>query len=475
MLLILYMEGFNVKKINFVRGIVLILVAGILTVSLSRLLLLKSEDGISQFQAFYKQKENTVDVLFLGSSHVYCDINTGVLWDEYGIASFDLGGAEAPSWSSYYHLKEALKTQKPKVIFFEVSIAALRPAEYPPEFWVEDNDYGMKWGEGRIKLLRENTEGSVFQRLLFPLSPMHGRYVELKENDFTNVNNSINYKGFDPREAVTSFETPDISQVTERVPCSQKAEDALRKIIALTKEENIPLVLFISPYVVKSEEQAVHNYVLDIGMQEGLSVIDFNLLYDELGMDFNTDMAEELHLNYSGNYKFSSYLGKLLSEQYSIPDRRGNENYRSWDVDAALQRIERTNLSLTQCSDVISYMNLASSDGYVNFVCFSDSVDGGIDENIKNNLLKMGISEAEIVADTAYIVKNGQVIKSGNDDFSLAIQEGNDGILFRKSQSEYGENIIELQIEANKITREYSNFIATYDTLHNQYVSCYGF
>ena len=59
----------------------------------------------------YSRSFNSIDVIFSGSSKVYCDIATGVLWEKYGIAAFDLGGAEAPSWGSYYQLKEALKTQ----------------------------------------------------------------------------------------------------------------------------------------------------------------------------------------------------------------------------------------------------------------------------------------------------------------------------------------------------------------------------
>lgn len=204
MLLILYMEGSSVKNskviCNTAKGISILIIIAIVLIGLNRLLLLKSEDGINQLQAFYKQDNNTIDALFVGSSHVYCDISTGVLWDEYGIAGFDLGGAEAPSWTSYYHLKEALKTQRPQVIFYEISIASIRPTLYSPEFWVEDNNYGMKWNINRIEMLRANTLEETFPKLLFPLSAMHGRYNDLEENDFVNVRNTVNYKGFDPHE-----------------------------------------------------------------------------------------------------------------------------------------------------------------------------------------------------------------------------------------------------------------------------------
>lgn len=55
-------------------------------------LALKSYDGLHTMQKFYEQPENTVDLLVLGSSHAYVNIDTGTLWDEYGIPSYDLGG-----------------------------------------------------------------------------------------------------------------------------------------------------------------------------------------------------------------------------------------------------------------------------------------------------------------------------------------------------------------------------------------------
>lgn len=460
-------------KKNLLRGLVVIIVAAGILLMLNKILLLKSEDGISQLNALYKQNDNTIDALFLGSSHVYCDISTGVLWDDYGIAGFDLGGAEAPSFTSYYHLKEALKTQHPQVIFYEISIAALRPTLNPPEFWVEDNNYGMKWNSNRIDMLRANTLEETFPKILFPLSAMHGRYTDLGENDFTDVRNSINYKGFDPREYVTPFETPDISGVTGYTPCSEKAEEYLRKIIALTKEENIPLVLFVSPYVVNESEQEMYNYMFGIGEAEGVDIIDFNKRYEEMGMDFATDMAEELHLNYSGNYKFSKYLGSILRDEYNIPDRRGNAAYSSWEVDAARQRIERTDLQLLITKDANEFIDLSANTGYVSFVAFSRDASE-IEADTKENLVKLGIPEDKMLADTAYIVKNGTIVKSLDGHFRADIKEGNDKLLFL-SEGDDEARMVTLYVNEKENSYEYCSIIYTYDTLLNQYVGAKRF
>lgn len=52
-------------------------------------------------------------------------MNTGTLWDDFGIASFDLCGSIQPLWNTYYYMKEALETQKPKVMVVDMFAAVL--------------------------------------------------------------------------------------------------------------------------------------------------------------------------------------------------------------------------------------------------------------------------------------------------------------------------------------------------------------
>lgn len=335
----------NRKLSNFIKGIIVIAVFVVSIVTADRILMHKSEDGYTQMQSYYKQIDNTVDVLFLGSSKIYCQIDTGILWDEHGIASFDLGGAEAPPWNSYYFLKEALKTQKPKLIIYDASIIGYRhDVLYQPEVWSMTNNYGMHWNLNRIMQLRINTEQDfLFKRLLFPLDTMHSRYKELTKNDFVDENNSINYKGFDYRNTTEVFETPDVSTMTESFVIDEKHEKYLRAIIELSKENNIPLVVMVTPYVLTPEEQGHFNYVEDICMEEGITYIDFNKMYDELSIDFSTDMAEKVHLNFSGTKKLTEYLGNYIVNNYDIPDHRGDAKYSSWDIDAKINRENRIN------------------------------------------------------------------------------------------------------------------------------------
>lgn len=435
------MEKSTKPVVNFIKAVIIILVAAIIVVGTSRILVLKSEDGINQFQAFYKQPENSIDVIFSGSSKVFCDIATGVLWENYGIAAYDLAGAEAPSWVSYYQLKEAFKTQKPKVICYEVSVAAMYDMLYQANNWATDNSYGMKWNSNRINLLKIDSEEDAFYERLNPFNIMHGRYKDLNENDFTNVRNSANYKGFDPRERIVEVNTPDLCDISVIEPCTEKEDIYIRKIIELAKQENVPIILFASPYESPEEDQKILNYVRTIADEEGVEFIDFNREYDKFGMDYSKDMSDGGHLNFSGNYKFTNYFGSILKEKYDIPDHRGDKNYISWDWDLALQNYERNNLKIKNTEDATEILTMTQN-GYIVF-----GTNG----------------------EKAYIIDNGEVVSEGEGSFRLPYTKGEDAFLF-KEWNDKGNRLISLFVNDEEHIEYYGNILFIYDTVNHVFV-----
>ncbi|HOO27526.1 MAG TPA: hypothetical protein PLU43_03605, partial [Lachnospiraceae bacterium] len=350
----------------------------------------------------------------------------------------DLGGAEQPYWNSYYYLKEALKTQTPKVIVLDITTPGIRAVDFQPENWVVCNIYGMHWNKNKYDALKVSTLEQSFERLAIPLNTIHGRYDELTKEDFTDTNQSISYKGFDPRETVTLFETPDISDVTKTAPISEKAEKYLRKIIELTKEENIPLLMISAPYVVTEDAQMLYNYVFDIADESDIAYIDFNKPYEEMDLDFQTDMAENLHLNESGNEKFSKYLGECLLEKYEIPDRCGNSAYISWETDAINQRQEEAKTSLENTGSISEYLPMLLNKNYIVYLSFGDEMeDLYLDEEVRLQLNTLGISDEKLCGKSAVIVNNGNLLfQSDKEEFKAFISEGTDRLLYFREPDE---------------------------------------
>ena len=102
------------------KVIFFVLVFIVLLLPVMDVLKFKQHDGTLPMRNYYDLPEDTVDVLFLGSSHVGVNVSPNILWDEYGIAAYNCWGAIQPVWNTYYYLKECLKTQKSSLRMFSV-------------------------------------------------------------------------------------------------------------------------------------------------------------------------------------------------------------------------------------------------------------------------------------------------------------------------------------------------------------------
>ena len=420
--------------------LILVVFSSVLIV-LDRILLLKSKDGIEQIHAYYKQPEDSVDVLFVGSSHIFCHVNTGILWDDYGISAFDLAAAEQPFWNSYYYIKEGLKTQTPELIVLDISTSGIRPTDYQPENWLITNNYGIKYGKDRYDAIKISALKDSFNRLIIPFNSTHGKYSALSEEDFMEYSGSVNFKGFDPRETTVPFEVHDVSSITGRHELTEKEEKYLRLIISYVQEKDIPLLFISTPYIIETaEEQEKYNYIYDIADEYGVPHVDFNLLYDEMGIDFETDFAEVLHLNRSGNKKFTKYLGQYLKDNYELADHRGDKNYASWDADALYQRQDNAAYYLKQAASANEngrFLDYLSNDNYVIFCNVPPAYEGIPDPSLIPFLNTIGLSEDKLTDIGAFILNKGQILYESHDyDFKAGINDGNRRLLFLRNTDE---------------------------------------
>lgn len=328
-----------------------------------RTLRFKHEDGIYGLDTFYRLEENTVDVLILGSSHAFVDINPAVLYSEYGIAGFDLGGSIQPFWNSYFYLQEALKTQRPKVIILE-AFAATRKESYSDESRIIKNNFGIKFSKNKIESLKASTpqEKSDY---LFEWIYYHNRYKEVNETDFGkylgNKKKYKDWKGHYSMSETREFPMPMLKETISLIPMPDKQKEYLRKIFELTLKERIPLVVIVSPYAGYSEREAgMYLDVQQIAKEYGIPFVNYNERYSELGLNFLTDCADKDHLNYLGSEKLSRSIGEYLILNYDIEDRRGETYYKTWERNAEYYYQYVDNIELQKVIDLKTYLTIVS-------------------------------------------------------------------------------------------------------------------
>lgn len=302
-----------------------------------KLLCYKTIHGIMQAREMYVQPKDSIDVAFLGSSHVHYDVNTALLWEDYGIAAYNYSAAEQPLWTTYYYLKELCKTQSPELVVLDLYAPAAFFDEYQ-YYFLSDNLNGVKFSKNKIDMMKVSSEPDhIFDH--FPtFSCYHLRYSELTSKDweyvFKSKKDRQTFKGYTPH--FKTSEWPREEWVCEEVgELPAKTEEYLVKIIEYCNENDIGLYLIVNPYFVVYDEAKGYNRIKEIAEEYGVKYDNYNDYYDMMGLDLSTDLNDNSHLNYEGSCKFTDFLARNIKDSFDIPDRRGDEKWESWDRHAA--------------------------------------------------------------------------------------------------------------------------------------------
>ena len=278
--------------------------------------------------ADYYESNYTHDVLFVGDCEVYENVSPVRLWEQYGIPSYIRGSAQQLICHSYYLLKDSLRYETPKVVFFNV--LSMKYDTPQNEAYNRMSLEGMKWSPSKVHAIQASmTEEENFASYVFPILRYHSRWSELTADDFRY------YFGVEPNFFSGYYLRADVKSA-ENVPTGRPLEDYgfgdvcweyLDKMRMLCEEKGVKLVLMKAPSLYPYWYDEWNEQIVAYAEQHGLVYINFleEKLLAQTGIDFATDTYDAgLHLNVYGAEKLSDWLGAYMQEQYALSDRRGD-------------------------------------------------------------------------------------------------------------------------------------------------------
>lgn len=262
-----------------------------------------------------EEKENSIDVMFVGSSLAYCDIIPARIYEKIGITSYVVGAPSMTMGTAYYYLKEALKTQNPDLIMVEAT------SFYFSELNEKDSKINvgyMPYSLNRLAATFDIALPSERLGLLFPLYNYHSRWSEVGFDDLfrprTDQVADI-LAGYTYIDTVNSQKSMEAREYIVNDKILKTNSEYLEQIIELCRTRNIKLELFMVPsckYISEELTEKVRNIVGDI------PVIRFNDNFEELGIDINSDYYDDLHLNFYGALKYSDILANHIASNHAI-------------------------------------------------------------------------------------------------------------------------------------------------------------
>ena len=316
------------------KGVLFFAVLGLVISSVYNVLKWKDTTGeyLSSIEQLYATPEGLIDVVFVGTSHCYCAVYPAVLWNEYGIAAFDMCVSGQDKDSAYHDLVELYKTQNPSVIY--VDLYALLFDEHLVESNVYRNYLCLKTSQNSIALVNKYIPEEDREAFYFRFPIIHTRYRELKKYDFLSYPPNFFGRG-EYYETYIGGSWEDQAALNDSIigELSEKNLSWLTDMISLAESHNTEIEFMVVPFAVSTAEQEILNAAEEMLVLENYSYMDFNKMREQLGISLQSDFSDQFHLNIYGAEKLTSFLGKNLMEKYDLPDHRGDADYQQWEDD----------------------------------------------------------------------------------------------------------------------------------------------
>lgn len=329
----------------------------------------------------YYQPKDSIDVLFLGDSSVYSGVSPLEIYEPIGVTGFSYSTPNQKVWSSYYFLKEAQKSQKPKLVFLETG-----------EFWVSSKSQtglgirraidSLKFSKNKIDMINDSDYNlSNYEKLesIFPALRYHSRWSQLDEFDIRKFiqKNQGTYKGFILGKNIQKYEgnknkekkQDDINITNEDATNNNlnqnelnnanrakreknsnadlnnkkdknleeqgdtfpdEVKDKLDKIKQLCDSNNCELVLFSMPTPIDwSEEKSKE--ISSYAKEKNIKFVDLNI-DSKIQIDWNEDYQDAgYHLNIYGAQKVGKFLANYIKDNWNLEDHRKDDKYAKWN------------------------------------------------------------------------------------------------------------------------------------------------
>ena len=282
------------------------------------------------------------DVLFVGDSHMINGVYPMELWNDYGIASYNLACIGNTLPVSYWTMMNALDYAQPKLV-----VIGVNDVEYEHKLTGSSSDVhtaldGLPLTRTKIRAIEDLMDdpwitddyGMPYTELkweyYFKLGKYHTRWSEVDPTEMQFEPNR--QKG---AEMVVGVAQPRDYDIIDENSCSEESGWGfayLRMMIEECQNRGMEVMLVHLPYPSTEEDQMAANAVYWIAEEYGVGYVDFVAL-DQV-VDYRTDCYDSFsHLNPSGARKVTDYIGRYISDGYSVPDRRQDASYAHWTQD----------------------------------------------------------------------------------------------------------------------------------------------
>lgn len=300
---------------------------------------------------FYDEPKNYFDVVYYGGSNAYTHFNTTLAYDEYGFATGFMSTDSQPFGVIKYLMKDALKYQTPTLHVIDM-YQVVADLENIDDASIRKSLDSMKFSQNRIDAVNElltynNTPKDEYVNYYFSFMMYHNVWKKIRNtNKIPSVGFSSLYRGYNfGTSTIEKVFVEDQVWTDNLIKLPVKNQEILFNLINYIKLNKINVLFIVPPRSYTEVEMGRLNDAVNIVEENDLNIINFNNLED-FQIDWSNDLYNSAHLNVYGATKFTLYLSKYLTENYNLPNHKGDSRYHIYESE--YKRFKKDYRSLTK-------------------------------------------------------------------------------------------------------------------------------
>ena len=347
----------KLKKITKYTLLTITLVLfSILFVKIMTYIMKPSSVDLKNIAGFYGEEKNSLDMVYIGGSATFVYYEQLRAFERQGITSYNFAANTIQPELYKTMIKDILRRQNPEVIIIDARAFQYREKDQPPtEVAYRNVLTGMPLSINKIEFIHENVEKYLKEddtSYYFDIIKYHRNLEKIRVNDqikmaFNMYENQLKGFHFIPK---VEKQKKIVNNTDIKTPISEETEKILIDLLEYCRTTDCNYLFVVSPYVEQELHKENFNYISEIINQYGYNFLDANDYYDEMKLNFETDLYNYSHVNILGADKYTDFLCEYLIENYNLPDRREDENYQEWFdlLDNWHKQVESTKAQITK-------------------------------------------------------------------------------------------------------------------------------
>lgn len=292
--------------------------------------------NVIRVYGFYLEPKDSIDVAFIGNSHVYTGFYSPLAYEKYGFTSYALSisGMKVSCFKSA--IEEMRSRQDPQLYVVEV------------DGFIEENQFSsaVRWWTDSIPNSKNRT--ATIRELVKDPAEWNDHFFRYRKYHVNWTNFSDCLRAFEDKRAMNARGysiTKAFDTKTNKVGLDKKVypyavnNDAfacLKDLIAYLQENEIENVLFLRMATAMIyDEQDSFRAALDYIQEAGYPYLDLNAWREEIGLDPTNDYYNSGHHNIYGAEKVTNYLSQYIVDHYDLTLDHTDAVNAQWDICAS--------------------------------------------------------------------------------------------------------------------------------------------